>query len=196
MDTKLQKYAEIQPLVQKDANDIAVKVYNELGTEFGVAKVPYHEHNGIDSPNIPFTNIANNQSYRVVRYFTLSSAQILALKSQAVTIIPPYPLKSFVIVEGITARLSFVSPGGVAYTGAGNLEFRYTDGSGTKVTADIPNTFINSSSTSYYYAPAVTTAFVPLAGTPVVVRVNGTDPLNGNGTITLVITYRVIQFNN
>lgn len=52
METPLQKYAEIQAMVQKDARDIAEKVYAEKGTSYGVAKVPLHYHNGIDSPTL------------------------------------------------------------------------------------------------------------------------------------------------
>ena len=49
----MEKYAEFQAMVQKDARDIATQVYNELGTKFGVAKVPLHAHNGVDSPKLP-----------------------------------------------------------------------------------------------------------------------------------------------
>jgi len=48
----MDKYAEIQAMVQKDATDIAEKVYKKLGTQYGVSKVPLHYHNGVDSPVI------------------------------------------------------------------------------------------------------------------------------------------------
>lgn len=50
--SNLEKYAEIQALVQKEARAIAMEVYKKEGTQFGVAKVPYHIHNGTDSPEI------------------------------------------------------------------------------------------------------------------------------------------------
>lgn len=53
-----QIYPKIQALVKKDAEIVATEVYKKLGTEFGVAEVPYHEHNGVDSPLLPFVNIS------------------------------------------------------------------------------------------------------------------------------------------
>lgn len=53
MVTNLQKYAEIQAMVQKDARDIAEQVYKQNAAQFGVAKVPLHYHNGSDAPIIP-----------------------------------------------------------------------------------------------------------------------------------------------
>ena len=48
--SKMEKYAEIQAMVQKEARDIAEQVYKENANRYGVAKVPLHYHNGIDSP--------------------------------------------------------------------------------------------------------------------------------------------------
>lgn len=56
--TKLEQYSEIQAMVQKDARDIATEVYQEFGTQYGVPSVPYHQHNGTDSPMIPVLNIS------------------------------------------------------------------------------------------------------------------------------------------
>lgn len=57
--TKLEKYAEIQAMVRKEARDIATQVYKELGTKFGVPSVPLHVHNGSDAPKIPSSSMAN-----------------------------------------------------------------------------------------------------------------------------------------
>lgn len=53
-------YQEIQKLVQKDAEDAARRVYQKEATKFGVAKVPLHYHNNVDSPNIPESSIVPN----------------------------------------------------------------------------------------------------------------------------------------
>lgn len=55
--TKLETYEEIQALVQKDARDVAIKVYNEKATQYGVPKVPYHVHNGVDSSLVNEVNL-------------------------------------------------------------------------------------------------------------------------------------------
>jgi len=44
---------------EQEVKDIATKVYNDLGTQFGVAKVPAHLHNGVDTNNLPLSSIAN-----------------------------------------------------------------------------------------------------------------------------------------
>lgn len=50
--TKLEKYAEIQAMVQKEARDIAMQVYKEQATKYGVASVAFHTHNNVDSPRL------------------------------------------------------------------------------------------------------------------------------------------------
>lgn len=57
--TKLEKYAEIQPMVQKEVRDIATQVYKEMAAKYGVAEVPYHEHNGVDSAKIPPSSLTS-----------------------------------------------------------------------------------------------------------------------------------------
>lgn len=52
MDDPLPLYTKIQELVQNEARKIATEVYNTLGTQYGVAEVPTHTHNGVDSLQI------------------------------------------------------------------------------------------------------------------------------------------------
>lgn len=125
-----------------------------------------------------------------VQRFTLTSAQILALNTTPITLIPAF-IQSVIIVEWIAARLNFNT---TAYTGNNALEFRYTNATGQKVTADMPNAFINSASTDYNFASIVQTQFTPVFNTPVVVRVPTANPGAGNSTIDLVIKYRVVTF--
>jgi hypothetical protein len=61
-------YAKIQPFVQKEATDIASKVYQTKGTRWGVPEVPFHEHTGVDSSQIPYDNL---QQKKVVVSHTL-----------------------------------------------------------------------------------------------------------------------------
>lgn len=190
----LEKYADIQPLVQKEISD-ALNVYDQKA-QYEVVKVPAHTHNGADSLPIEFSTLASVNQYAAVSRVTLTSAQILALKTTPITLVPQPGALSVIIVESITVRITYQ---GTAYTGANAMEFRYTDGSGTKVTADIPNTFINSAASGYYHAPAVTAAFVPIEGGSgnngrIVVCVPTADPATGNSTMSIVTKYRVVPF--
>lgn len=56
----LDGYMKIQEFVRKEARDIATDVYNTLGTRYNVAKVPEHQHDGVDTTQIPYTSISPN----------------------------------------------------------------------------------------------------------------------------------------
>ena len=123
---------------------------------------------------------------------TLTPAQIRALFATPVSLIAT-PGAGFTIqVVNIMATNTF---GTAAYTGANALEFRYTDGSGTKVTADIAAAFINiGSGTQTNSVAGVITDFTHTANAPLVVRVPTADPGGGTatGTIRISVLYRVI----
>jgi len=61
--TKMEKYAEIEALIEKKATQIATEVYNKLGTRYNVAKVPVHTHNGVDTVRIEQKDLILNQRY-------------------------------------------------------------------------------------------------------------------------------------
>lgn len=190
----LDTYAEIQPLVQKEIQDALLQ--RDQSKQFEVVKIPAHTHNGSDSLPIAYEYLSNVGQYALVSRVTLTPDDILDLNTTPVTLVQQPGTLSVIIVESITARLLY---GGTAYTGANALEFRYTDGSGAKVTADIPNTFINSSANAFYHAPAVSAAFVPVEGGNdfdgrIVVSVPTADPATGNSSITIVTKYRTVPF--
>lgn len=59
----IELYAAIQPFVEQEARRVANDVYDTKGTQYGVGKIPYHEHNGIDSPNVPYKNLDSIVSF-------------------------------------------------------------------------------------------------------------------------------------
>lgn len=170
---------------------------NAIDNQFGVSLIPAHTHNGSDSLRISFESLTNANSYVTLKTITLSPSQILALNTTPITLIPSFGTNSsnaginyVYIIEGITARLYY---GGTAYTGANNLEFRYTDASGIKVTADLANTFINSSANTFGHVAGIITAFTPVFNAPIIVRVPTVNPATGNSKITFVIKYRTVS---
>lgn len=176
--------------------DAAIRAYAQ-DNQYSVNPIPYHHHDGTDSPQVDFPNLTNASSYVALKTVTLSPVQVLALNTTPVVLIPPFGTNSsntginyVYIVEGITARLMY---GGTAYTGANNLEFRYTDASGTKVTADMANTFINSSTNTFAHVAGIVTAFTPVYNSPIIVRTPTANPGTGNSKITFVIKYRVVS---
>lgn len=192
----LDQYENIQPLVQKDISD-AIKQL-EQKNQFEVVKIPAHTHNGSDSLQITFNTLADVGQHSTLSRVTLTSAQILALFTTPIVIVPDPGALSVIIVDSITARITYQ---GTAYAGANALEFRYTGAAGTKVTADMPNTFINSAASAFYHAPAVATAFAPLVGGTttsgqIVVCVPTANPTTGNSTMTIVTKYRLVPFRS
>lgn len=90
--TKLQQYAELQPLIKKDMETVAKQVFEQYAQKykFNLAQVPLHVHNGVDSPNIPQASITpglrangtitmatDGQTYRLGLTFKPTEVQFL-----------------------------------------------------------------------------------------------------------------------
>ncbi|HEX8184409.1 MAG TPA: hypothetical protein VF747_06650 [Blastocatellia bacterium] len=121
---------------------------------------------------------------------TIPTAQVLTLNATPRTLVAAPGAGKITLIDEITCKLVFNS---VAYTGSNALEFRYTNGSGAKVTADISSSFLNSASgTNYSSVKGVTTALTPVANAAVVVFVPTADPGAGNSDLVFTIKYRII----
>lgn len=173
-------------------------------SQYRSSSIGNHIHNGLDAPQIPVLNLQGIQYHSAILTTILAPSQILTLHTTPVQLVPqPGPL-SVLIVDGITARIVY---SGNAYTGSNNLEFRYTDGSGTKVTADIPAVFITSTSSAFAQAPQVTAEFAPVQGGSsnngrIVVSVPSSDPgvvgkanLTATGAISIGATTATLTGN-
>lgn len=123
----------------------------------------------------------------------LSSAQILALNSTPVSLIPAPGAGKVIIVENICLQMTTTA---TQYANGGALEFRYTNASGSKVTADIAAAVVTAAAgTSYTSVAGVTTSLTNVVNSAVVVN-NATAPyITGNGTAILNIKYRVVTFS-
>ena len=121
---------------------------------------------------------------------TLAASDVLALHSTPFVLVAAPGAGKVVLIDEITVKLVFNS---AAYTGTNAMEFRYTDGSGAKVTADMANTFLNSSSgTNYQSVKGVTTALTPVANAPVVLVVPTANPAAGNSPLGIKVKYRIV----
>jgi hypothetical protein len=197
-----QFYRKIQPLVKRDILHINHKASNM--SQYRGSPTSVHSHDGISTPRVLYTDLQGVDSFLASNTVTLSSVQVKALHTTPIVLIAPPSTRSFIFVDGVAGRLTYQ---GTAYTGTNNLEFRYTNGAGLKVCADIPATlFLNSTSSAYSYSPwqvdynrNVDSNFTPVGGGSgfngqVVVSVPTANPATGNSSVTLTIYYRVISF--
>lgn len=189
-----QDFKNIQPMLQEEIHRYMKRSNHER--QYRVTKIPVHTHNSIDSTPVSYTDLGKVQSFLTSNTVAITSAQIKTLNSVPIVLVPPPTKRSVIIVHNVTARLTY---SGTPYTGNHNLEFHYTDGSGIQVTDAIPPSFINSSSSAFYHAPAVTDSFAPIEGGTgangqIVAFVNTSNPAAGNSTMTFVVHYHVVSF--
>lgn len=124
---------------------------------------------------------------------SLSSAQILALSATPVTLIPAPGAGKIIIVESIALQMTTTS---TQYANGGALEFRYTNASGAKVSADIAAAVVTAAAgTSYTSVAGVTTSLTNVVNSPVVVNNATAAFITGTGTGIFNIKYRVVAFS-
>ncbi len=135
---------------------------------------------------------ASNMSEEVVRTasVTVPTASVLTLNGTPVALVAAPGASKVILIEEITCKLVFNS---VAYTGSNALEFRYTNSSGAKVTADLSSAFLNSASgTNYASVKSVVTQLTPVANAAIVVFVPSANPGAGNSDLVFQIKYRIV----
>jgi len=120
----------------------------------------------------------------------LSSANILAMNATPVTLIAAPGAGKIVIVEDILLKMVTTA---TAYANGGAVEFRYTDGSGAKVTADIAAAVITAGAgTTYTKVGGVIASLTPVANAPIVITNATAAFITGTGTGVLTIKYRIV----
>lgn len=123
---------------------------------------------------------------------TLTAAQVKALNTTPIALVAAPGAGKTIVVDRIFGK----SDGGnVPFTGANALEFRYTNGSGTKVSADMPSAFINAANgtTERRTVGGIETVLTPVANAAIVAFVPTANPggVTAAGSITLTVVYRV-----
>jgi hypothetical protein len=119
----------------------------------------------------------------------LTAAQIIAMGTTPITIIAAPGSGKCTVVDNITVKMTTTA---TAFTGGGAVEFRYTDASGTKVTADVASGVITAGAgTSFTNVRGIEASLTCTANAPVVVRNTTAAFAAGTGTATLTIEYHV-----
>lgn len=121
---------------------------------------------------------------------SLSAAQIIAMGTTPVTLVAAPGAGKAIIVDNITFKMVRTA---TAFTGGGDVEFRYTDASGAKVTADVAEALIDTAgaATAFANVRGIEASITPVANAPIVIT-NATEAFaTGTGTAVITIDYHV-----
>lgn len=119
----------------------------------------------------------------------LSAAQINAIRTTPVVIVPAPGAGKVVLVERVLLKMVRTA---TQFANGGAVELRYTDGSGAKVSADISATVVTGAAgTAYSQVAGVVTELVPVANAAVVITCATANFDTGTGTGQVTVLYRV-----
>jgi len=121
----------------------------------------------------------------------LTAAQIKALHATPIQLVAAPGSGKYVVVDEIRWKMTFVT---TRYTGANNAEFRYTDGSGAKVSADLASATIDDTASNLRVIKGLVTELTPVDNAAVVIAVPVADPAAGDGTAQIVVRYHVVTY--
>lgn len=120
----------------------------------------------------------------------LSAADIIAMRTTPVALVPAPGANNLIIVEDIVFKMVRTA---TAFTGGGAVEFRYTDGAGAKVTADVSAILVTGAAgTAYSNVAGVTTELTPVANAAIVITNATAAFATGTGTGVVSVKYRVL----
>jgi hypothetical protein len=120
----------------------------------------------------------------------LTAANIIAMRTTPVSLIPAPGAGKIVIVDSILAKVVRTA---TAFTGGGAVEFRYTDASGAKVSADLAASLITGAAgTAHAHVGGIEASITPVANAPIVITNADAVFAAGTGTANISISYRVI----
>jgi hypothetical protein len=123
---------------------------------------------------------------------TLTAAQIKLLYTTPQTLVPAPPAGSYIQIQNI---VSFYDYAGAAFATYTTVEVRETNGSGTKVSADISSMLDQTADKCVETSGIEAQVTRLLTGQPIVACVATGNPTGSSstGTLTIIVFYRVVK---
>jgi hypothetical protein len=122
----------------------------------------------------------------------LTATQVKALYNTPQTLVAAPGATKYHVIDKIVCALDY---SGAVFTGTNNLEFRETNGAGTKISADVTYAFLNTGADIVCEVSGIEAQVTRLLNKAIVVCVPTQNPGGGSATSTLTITvfYRVMR---
>ena len=126
-------------------------------------------------------------------YVLSETAALRAMNTTEITLIAAPGANKYIMIDEIFGISTKVT---TAFTGANDIEFRYTDASGDQVVADFPAAWLNVATGSLVRASqGIATVQTPVANALICMTCGTADPGAGVGGYTeLLINYRIVDF--
>lgn len=124
----------------------------------------------------------------------LTAANIIAMGTTPVVLVPAPGAGRVIIVKGIGFQMTRTA---TAFTGGGAVEFRYTDDSGAKVSADVAESVVDTggAGVAYVHVAGIEASITPVANAAIVIRNPTAAFADGTGTAKVTIDFVVHDYN-
>lgn len=134
--------------------------------------------------------VTQNGNVKQTITVTLTAAQIIAMGTTPVELIAAPGAGKCIFVDNISFKMVTTA---TAFTGGGAVEFRYTDASGTKVTADVAAAVITAAAgSSWTNVRGIEASLTGVVNAAIVISSASAAFAAGTGTASLVIEYHVV----
>lgn len=121
----------------------------------------------------------------------LTAAQIIAMGTTPVELIAAPGAGKAIIVDNITVKMTRTA---TAFVNGGAVEFRYTDASGAKVSADVAAALVTTggAGTAFANVRGIEASITPVANAAIVITNATAAFATGTGTAVVSIDYHIV----